>query len=81
MSGSADCTGMCQADRVRPAVWEPVLGPSRGTRPEVRLCTGPLASDRAVLPGGQGAIEGARLCLVPLCSVRRAWCPSFVDLP
>lgn len=79
MSGSADCAGMCQADRVRPAAWEPVLGPSRGTRPEVRLagaqlrlCTGQLASDVAVQPGGQGAIEGPRLCLVPLCSVRRA---------
>ena len=51
MSGSAERTGMCQADRVRPAAWEPVLCPSRGARPDIRLAG---AQVRQALHGSAG---------------------------
>lgn len=74
MSGLAERMGVCQAGRVRPVAWEPLLCLSWGTRPDVRLagaqgrlCMGQLGPDRAILPGSQGAFEGPGSAL-SLCS-------------
>lgn len=92
MSGPAERMGVCQAGRVRPVAWEPLLCLSRGTRPDVRLagaqgrlCTGQLAPDRAFLLGSQGAFEGPGsalpLCAPPSCVVPQPHGPAPTRRP